>query len=170
VTDLRRLLVLRHAKAEAVAATDHDRRLTARGRADASEAGRWARGAGFLPDHAFVSTAARVIDTWQAFRTGADLALEPTLERALYTAGTDGALEVLRTAPAEAATVMVIGHNPTMAQLVQLLDDGTGDPEAFAGISSGFPTCALAVLEVRGAWVDLDLAAARIAAYHVGRG
>jgi phosphohistidine phosphatase len=34
----------------------------------------------------------------------------------------------------------------------------------------GFPTGALAVFEVSGAWADLDLASARLVAFHVGRG
>lgn len=168
--DLRHLLVLRHGKAEAVAASDHARRLTDRGRRDATEAGQWARSAGFVPDHAFVSTASRAHDTWLAFSEGADLDVEPQLEPALYTAGPDGALEVLRAAPPEAQTVIVVGHNPTMAHLVHLLDDGSADPDAFAQISAGFPTGALAVLEVTGNWPALDIAGARIAAFHVGRG
>jgi phosphohistidine phosphatase len=167
---MRHLLVLRHGKAEAVAASDHARRLTDRGRRDAAEAGRWARSAGFLPDHAFVSTAARAHETWTAFREGAGLDLDPDLDSALYSAGPDAALEVLRTAPPEATSVMVVGHNPTMAHLVHLLDDGSAEPDAFAEISAGFPTSALAVLEVPGEWSGLDIAGCRIAAFHVGRG
>lgn len=168
--DVRRLVVMRHAKAEPVAATDHARRLAARGRLDAEEAGRWARAEGVLPDHAFVSTAARAHETWSAFRLGADLELEPELDGGLYAAGPDSALEVLRTAPEQAATVMVVGHNPTMAHLVHLLDDGSADPVAFAEVSAGFPTAGVAVLEVAGAWADLEMAAARIVAFHVGAG
>ena len=67
-------------------------------------------------------------------------------------------------------TVMVVGHNPTMAHLVHLLDDGSAEPDAFAEISAGFPTSALAVLEVSGPWTDLDIAGARISGFHVGRG
>ena len=168
--EVRRLLVMRHAKAEPVAATDHARRLAERGRRDAEEAGRWARAEGVLPDHAFVSTAARAHETWTAFRLGADLELEAELDGGLYSAGPDSAIEVLRTAPSEAATVMVVGHNPTMAHLVHLLDDGGADPVAFAEVSAGFPTSAVAVLEVGGAWADLEMAAARIVAFHVGAG
>ena len=166
---LRRLIVMRHAKAEPVAAADHERRLTARGVRDAAEAGEWARSADVLPDHAFVSGAARAHETWSAFSAAADLDVVPQLEEALYAAGPDGALEILRTAPADARTVMVVGHNPTMAHLVHLLDDGGADPEVFAAVSADFPTCAVAVLEVAGEWRDLDLAGARIVAFHVGR-
>lgn len=168
--EARRLVVMRHAKAEAVAASDHERRLTSRGTQDAAEAGEWARSAGVLPDHAFVSPAARAHETWSAFSTAAELDVEPQLEPALYSAGPDGAIEVLRTAPVAARTVMVVGHNPTMAQLVHLLDDGGADPAAFAEIMAGFPTCAVAVLEVSGEWGDLEVAGARITDFHVGRG
>lgn len=168
--DLRRLVVIRHAKAEAVAASDHARRLTDRGRRDAAEAGRWARSAGFVPEHALVSTAARAHETWTAFATAAASDLVPELDSGLYSAGPDAALEVLRSAPAVARTLALVGHNPTMAHLVHLLDDGGADPAAFAEISAGFPTCAVAVLDVPGEWADLEIAGARIAAYHVGRG
>jgi phosphohistidine phosphatase len=168
--DLRRLVVMRHAKAEAVAATDHARRLMERGRRDAAEAGRWARAEGLLPDHAFVSSAARAHETWTAFSEAAGLDLEPALEPGLYTAGPDSALEVLRTAPASAATVMYVGHNPTAAHLVHLLDDGSADPDAFTLLSAGFPTAAVAVLEVPGEWADLEIAGARIAVVHLAGG
>jgi phosphohistidine phosphatase len=161
---------MRHAKAEPVAESDHARRLTGRGHRDAAAAGAWARTAGVLPDHAFVSTAARAHETWEDFGVGAELDLEPELDSSLYSAGSDAALVVLRSAPADARTVMIVGHNPTMEQLVHLLDDGTADPDVFAEITGGFPTSALAVLEVADAWAELDLAGARITGFHVGRG
>jgi phosphohistidine phosphatase len=161
---------MRHAKAESVAATDHARRLTNRGLQDAAEAGSWARAHGFVPDHALVSDAARAQETWSAFSDAAGLDVEAELDAGLYSAGPDAALAILRSAPATATTLMVVGHNPTMAHLVHLLDDGDADAEAFAEISAGFPTSALAVLEVAGDWSALDVAAARVSAFHVGRG
>jgi len=165
----RRLLVMRHAKAETVAPTDHARRLVHRGVRDAEEAGRWARAEDLLPDHAFVSTASRAVETWSAFREAAGLDVDAELDGGLYAAGPDGAIGLLRTAPADARTVMVVGHNPTMAQLAHLLDDGTADPDAFAGLTAGFATSAVAVLEVPGEWAGLDHATARIVALHLGR-
>jgi phosphohistidine phosphatase len=167
--DVRRLVVMRHAKAEAVGASDHDRQLTSRGVEDATEAGVWARSAGVLPDHAFVSDAARAHETWSAFSAAADLDVVPHVDAGLYSAGSDAAIEVLRTAPIEARTVMIVGHNPTMAHLVHLLDDGSADPGVFAEVAVGFPTCAVAVLEVPGEWADLEIGGARITAVHVGR-
>lgn len=166
----RRLVILRHAKAEPFASSDHDRELTERGHRDAQQAGEWARAEGVLPDFAVVSSAARTRGTWASFSAGAGLDLEPVIDRSLYGAGTDGALEIINAAPADASTVLLIGHNPTMAYLVHLLDDGGAEPEVFTQVSEGFPTAALAVLDVPCAWSDLDVGGARISSFHVGRG
>ncbi|MFL6154597.1 MAG: SixA phosphatase family protein [Marmoricola sp.] len=166
----RRLIIMRHAKAEPFASSDHDRVLTARGHRDAEEAGQWARQSGLGVDHAVVSSAARTRGTWASFSAGAELDLEPVIDRSLYGAGTDGALEIIGSAPDEAASVLLIGHNPTMAYLVHLLDDGGADTELFSRVSAGFPTSALAVLDVPCAWSDLDVGGARITGFHVGRG
>jgi phosphohistidine phosphatase len=165
--NLRRLLVMRHAKAEAVAASDHARRLTERGRRDAADAGRWARSHELLPDHAVVSDATRTKETWSLFAQSAGLELEAHLEPGLYAAGSEGALAVLRAIPTEVSTGMVVGHNPTVAQLVHLLDDGTADPDAFRQLSAGFAPGSVAVLELTGRWSDLGVATARISAIHV---
>jgi phosphohistidine phosphatase len=168
--DSRRLVVVRHAKAEQAGDTDHARRLLERGRTEAAAAGQWLAGQGVLPDHALVSAAPRARETWEALAAGAGWSVEPNLDEGLYTAGTDTALDLIRGVPADAAVLVVVGHNPTMAHLAQLLDDGDGDPEASTAMASGFPTSAVAVFEYDGAWADLDLTSARLVAFHAGRG
>ena len=166
----RELIVMRHAKAEQFAVSDHDRELTERGERDAAAVGAWVAAQGLVPDHVFVSSAARTRGTWEALRDAAGLTLEPEIDRAIYAAGTDAALEILRAAPATAERVLIIGHNPTMAYLVHLLDDGGAEAELFARVSTEFPTAAVAVLQIEGAWSDLDVGGARITRVHVGRG
>lgn len=166
----RELIVMRHAKAAAVAASDHDRELTERGRADAAAAGRWAAENGYLPDHVLVSSAARTCATWAAFRDGSGCTTEAVVDPGIYAAGTDAALEILRTAPADARRVMVIGHNPTVAYLVHLLDDGGAEQALFDRVTREYPTAALTVLRVEAPWADLEVGGARIADFHVGRG
>lgn len=168
--DVRQLLVMRHAKAEQVAASDHERVLAPRGVGDAADAGRWAAREGFVPDHVVVSSAARTLGTWASFSDAAGLDLEPDVDRSLYAAGTDGALEIVRAVPPEARSVLLIGHNPTMHYLVHLLDDGEAEPDLFSQVASEYPTSAIAVLDVRTSWADLDVGEARISAFHVGRG
>ena len=167
---VRELIVMRHAKAEPVARSDHDRDLTARGVADAAAAGRWAEENGYLPDHVLVSSANRTQGTWQAFRRASGCEHEAVIDPGIYAAGTDAALAILRTAPRDANRVLIIGHNPTMAYLVHLLDDGSAEPALFERVMREYPTSALTVLAVDSEWADLDVASARITDFHVGRG
>lgn len=167
----RRLVLMRHAKAEPYAATDRVRRLTDRGEADAAAAGRWLDGQGLRPDRVLVSGAKRTVSTWQAVADAAGWGeVEPVVDDVLYAAGPDVVLDEIRLVPAEVRSLLVIGHNPTMATLAQLLDDGEGDPAVAEQMALGFPTGAIAVLAVDGEWADIDYATARVTAYHVGRG
>lgn len=166
----RLIVVVRHAQAEDAAASDFERRLTDRGRRDAQAAGRWLRERGTLPDHALVSAAARARETFDALAGGAGLQLAPDLDRGLYAAGPESALDLLRAVPDEVRTLLVIGHNPTVASLVQLLDDGEGDDEAANQLALGYPTAAITVLGVESDWADLAAGGASLAAFHVPRG
>jgi len=159
----RRLVVVRHGKAEAYAADDHGRRLTDRGRAEAAAAGRWLAERGLTPDVALVSTAERTQETWAAARDAAGWAVEPSVDGAVYGGGTDTVLDLVRVLPDDAGVVVVVGHNPTAASLAVLLDDGAGDSSLLVRVSRGFPPGSVAVLEVAGSWQDLDYGAATLA-------
>ncbi len=106
MTEQRRLVVMRHAKAEPYASTDHARRLTDRGRAQARAAGARLRELGLVPDHAIVSTAERTVMTWAEVADATGSTVGPRLDAAVYTGGVDLLLETIQTAPDEAATVM----------------------------------------------------------------
>jgi phosphohistidine phosphatase len=168
--DSRVLVIVRHAKAEPSAATDHERRLTDGGRADAGAAGSWLAGSGVRPDRVLVSSAARTRDTWESLAGGASYVLEAEYDDSLYAAGPETALDLLRETSDEVTTLLVIGHNPTMAFLAQMLEDGEGDAEASTAMAEGFPTTAVAVLEHDGTWAELEMSGARLRAFHVGRG
>ena len=159
---------MRHARAESFAEQDQDRVLTSRGRADAVEAGEWLASRGYVPTHAFVSSAQRAVSTWEALAAGSGSHAEPSVEGALYTGDPIGVLESLRTAPEHATVVAYVGHNPTAASLAHLLDGGQPDEDAFRGISEGFPPAGVAVLEVGTPWSSLDAAGARLVDFHVG--
>lgn len=163
------LVLLRHARAESWGETDHDRHLADEGRADAGAAGRWLAEQGLVPDHALVSSATRTQETWQSLADAAGWSLEPQLDDGLYSAGPDTVLDLVRGTSSESRTLVVIGHNPTVAYLAQMLDDGDGDPTAAADMVMGYPTCALTVLTFDGDWSALDLASATVTAFHVGR-
>lgn len=161
---------MRHAKAEGFAANDHARALTDRGRRDAVEAGLWLAARGIEPDHVYVSSAARTLGTWESVARGLRSAPEVVVDEGLYSASPEYVLELIAAAPMDAMTVMVIGHNPTVAYVAHVLDDGTPDEDAFREMSEGYPTAALTVLEVAGDWADLAEGGAHIAGFHVGVG
>jgi phosphohistidine phosphatase len=162
------LLVLRHGRAEQFAAEDHQRRLTARGAREARGAGQWLADRGLLPTHALVSSALRAQDTWAGFAEVTGVSIEPLVDDAVYTAGPDNALDLLRATPEDAEVVLLVGHNPTAASLAHLLDDGDAEPEAFRLMSAGFPPAAVAVLDVHVPWAELDSATARLEAFYPG--
>jgi len=167
----RTLVLMRHAKAEVSAPTDFERRLTDRGHADADDVGAWLASQGVEPDYALVSAAARTVETWEDLSAAAgwDVALAEYVG-ALYDAGTDTALDIIRETDEGVTALVVVGHNPTIAYLAQLLDDGDGDEEGGNAMAAGFPTAAVAVFAFSGEWSELDEASATLNGFYVGRG
>jgi len=165
------LVLMRHSKAEQVLGKpDHDRELTARGRRDAKAAGAWLRTEGLVPDLVICSTAVRTRQTWdEACRGGAHTEFVE-FRRSVYLGGSEQTLETVREDAGDMATVLVVGHNPTMAQLTSLLTDGEGSREAHEALGEGFVTSGLAVLRYAGEWADLELGSCALARFHVSRG
>ena len=159
---------MRHAKAEPGGETDHERELASQGWSDAVEAGRWLADGGFTPDAALVSSARRAASTWLALAEGGSFEVVATYSDSLYAAGPETTLDLVRETDDGVSALVVVGHNPTMAYLAQLLDDGTGDEGAGRQMATGFPTGAVARFEVTGAWRELDLASARLVGFHAG--
>jgi len=166
----RRLVLIRHAKAEQSGRTDAERALAESGHRDAEAGGAWLAGAGHSPDHVVVSSASRAQETWAALAKGAGWQLKPDVSALLYSAEPETVVDLIREVPGESRSVIVIGHNPTIAYVANMLDDGSGDEAATTELTSrGFPTCSLAVFEYDGEWADLDVTSARLVAFHVGR-
>ena len=163
------LVILRHSEAEPFAAEDHQRQLTERGRCVSVADGEWLATRGIVPTHAFVSSAVRAQETWAGVSEGSGSVAVPRIEDTAYTADTDTAVDLLRTAPTDARMVIFVGHNPTAASLVHHLDDGDPAPDAFRALARSFPPGALAVLEVAVPWSELAVASGHLAAFHVGR-
>jgi phosphohistidine phosphatase len=139
---MKTLLVLRHAKSswKKKNLADHDRPLNRRGKRDAPRMGALIRQRKLVPELILSSTATRARETALAVAESCGQNDEVRLLRDLYLAGTGEILELLALLPAELETVMVVGHNPGMEELV----------EALSGSSETMPTAALA-------WLELDL-------------
>lgn len=167
----RRLVLIRHGKAEQSAPTDAERALAESGLRDAEAGGAWLSRAGHSPDHAVVSSARRAQETWAALARGGGWQVEPEVSELLYSAEPETVIDLIREVPDQARSVVVVGHNPTIAYVANMVDDGSGDEDAANELAGGgFPTCSLGVFEYDGAWADLDVTSARLVAFHVGRG
>jgi len=119
-------------------------------------------GEGLRPDLALVSASARTRETVALLMAQWPAPAPLDIQRALYLAEAPALLEILRAAPDDAHTLMVVGHNPGMAELAMNLTAG-GDPEARMRLMAGFPTCALAVLAFPGeSWTELTFQGARL--------
>ena len=167
-TGRRTLIVMRHAKAEPFAAEDELRRLTPAGRQDAAAAGRWMRERGLVPDAAWVSASTRTRETWSQVVGEIGVEVETRVEPAIYGAGPETVLDLIGETAEESETVLVLGHNPTVAYLTHMLDDGQPDQAAWTAVTEGFPPAALAIFRYSGPWSDLSVASAHLSEFHVG--
>jgi phosphohistidine phosphatase len=171
VTANRRLVLMRHAKAEQDAATDHARRLTDRGRRDAHAAGLLLAGRGDVPALVLVSTAQRTRDTWDAVRSGLEAGggtaehAEAWFDRALYDSGPKAVVELLAAVDATVPSVLVIGHNPTVSSVAAALSDGEADTHLEAAVAAGLKTSGLVGFDVPVEWDDVN--ARRLRVTHV---
>lgn len=141
--DAHTLILLRHAKSDwSGGEADVDRPLADRGRRQAPETGAWlAENAGGI-DLAVVSSALRARSTWELVAARLDVPPEARYDDRAYGASSDELLEIIHELPEDAATVVLVGHNPGLEDLVTVL----------TGEWTPMPTSALAVMTLAGTW------------------
>lgn len=144
-----RLMLFRHAKAdrpEGIA--DHERPLAPRGRRQSEVMGKYMAAHGLVPELAVVSTAKRTQETWQIALPAFKAPIPQTDEPRIYESSPDDLLEVVREINDEQRTVVLVGHNPGMAQFAHYLA-GSGHPRATARLEREYPTAGLAVIDFK---------------------
>jgi phosphohistidine phosphatase len=144
-------MLLRHAKSswKDAEVDDHERPLNKRGKKTAPQMGRFLSKEGLVPDLILTSTAVRARDTAKAVAKAASYKGPIELLEGLYLA-TAGRLmdEAQSHTPDSVGRLLLVGHNPGMEDLVEIL----------SGKREAFPTGALAVFEVGiHRWKDLEL-------------
>ena len=137
------LILLRHAKSDwSGHEGDHDRPLAKRGRRQAPEAGRWLAANVDSIDLAVVSTANRARSTWALASAELDEPPETRLDDDAYAASTVELLDVVRSLDEALNTVVLVGHNPGIEDLAEVL----------TAERVPMPTSALAVIELTSTW------------------
>ena len=148
-----RLLLLRHAKAEHPEnVADHDRPLSLVGRRQSSRVGAALAAAGLVPDLVLCSSSLRTRQTWEIAKS--TLGAEPPVELSedVYSAGTRALVDLVRDVPESVQTLLVVGHEPTMSHVAEVLAGPDSDVTALARVRVGVPTGSWTLLETDGSW------------------
>lgn len=137
------LILLRHAKSDwSGHEGDHDRPLAKRGRRQAPEAGRWLAANVASIDLAIVSTANRARSTWDLASDELDEPPQTRLDDDAYAASAADLLHMVRSLDEALNTVVLVGHNPGIEELAEVL----------TAERVPMPTSALAVIELTSTW------------------
>lgn len=162
---MKTLGLFRHAKSDWNDARlrDFDRPLNKRGRKGAAVMGAHIRGYGVLWKRILASPAVRVTQTIELAEKAAGSAPPVIWDRRIYLANSATLMDVLREQEDNPASIMMVGHNPGLEDLIFDLvpDDGTSPLRDI--VEEKFPTAAFAVLELDiESWSDLTDECARL--------
>lgn len=163
---MKRLILTRHAKSswDDPLTPDHDRPLNERGKAAAADLGQWLSSRGYIPDEVLCSDALRTRKTFSGIAPALPATPVLELKPALYHAGPDVMLAVLRHAKGE--VVMMIGHNPGIAEFAtRIVAQAPLSPDF-----SRYPTGATLVADFAiDSWADLSFGSGTVDDFIVPR-
>jgi len=143
------LMLLRHAKSswDDSSLPDAERPLNERGMRDAPRVGNWMYQQKLKrPDALVCSPAVRTRQTMKLVVQAAGIQCPARLDERIYQASVADLLDVIKDAPETCDCLMLIGHNPGIAEL---LDHLTNEHHSM-------PTAALAIIEIDAmTWRDI---------------
>lgn len=145
---MKNLFLLRHAKSswDDPRAADFDRVLNERGRKAAPLVGKYLREQGIKLDLIVCSPAMRTRQTIEAVRAASRIDCELRFDERIYAATVNRLLEVVSEIDDKYNSVLIVGHNPGLQELV----------EALTGEARQMPTATLAKIELEIAtWRDV---------------
>jgi phosphohistidine phosphatase len=164
---VKRLITFRHAKSgwDQPALRDFDRALNDKGRRAAIVMGRHMRQMGLRFDHVIASPAVRVTETLDAMFDGYGQRLAPGWDRRAYLAAAPMLLEIVQEAPDTAETMLLVGHNPGLEELVLSLSADHGEEEMATrdSVEEKYPTASVAeILFDVAHWCDVAAGGGRL--------
>jgi len=159
------LALFRHAKSDwtDARARDFDRPLNARGRRGATAMGRHIRAGCWKFERIVASPAVRVAETIEIASRAWGRTFPIEWDRRIYLASSATLMDLLREIDGDPASLLMVGHNPGLEDLIFDLvpDDGRSPPRAI--VEQKFPTATFAVLECAiDRWADIALGCARL--------
>lgn len=155
---MKTLGLFRHAKSDwhDQRARDFDRPLNERGRKGASLMGKHIRDHGMKWGRIIASPAVRVTETIELAAKAAGGTPPVNWDRRVYLASSATLLDLLREQEGDPASILMIGHNPSLEDLIFDLVPDDGSSPLRDIVEEKFPTAAFAVLELDiDSWADL---------------
>jgi phosphohistidine phosphatase len=147
---VRRLIIMRHAKADRSSASggDFDRPLTIQGRLDAALVAKALADAGLIPDLALVSAALRTRETWdEAAKFFPNTRL--VLNHALYNAEDQQLRRSVADEDDNCQTLLLIAHNPGVHALAaRLLMESSAAPSVIDKVQASFPPATAVAFQI----------------------
>ena len=170
---MKTLGLLRHAKSDwqDARARDFDRPLNDRGRRGAPIMGKHIRdydvSHGLRWDRILASPAVRSAQTIELAAVGAGMdanhGFAVNWDRRIYLASSATLLDLLREQDDKAASILLVGHNPGLEDLIFDLVPDDGSSPLRDSVEVKFPTASFAVMELDVVrWEDLDERCARL--------
>jgi phosphohistidine phosphatase len=147
---MKTLLLMRHAKSswKDVELADHDRPLKKRGQKDALSIAKVLKKKDLVPGLIMTSSALRSTETANAMLEKLEYKGEISVQDTLYMAEPKTYIEKIQSVPNEVDRLLVVGHNPGLESLVQILGDKI----------DSMPTGGLAVIVLPiDSWGELNL-------------
>lgn len=164
---MRRLMLLRHAKTEVDSASgrDIDRSLDERGLAEAAEIGAWLATQEMRPSRVLVSPAMRARQTWDIVAKALPEKPDARELDELYAASLERLLAAIHDNGGDAATLMLVAHNPGLHELsLGLCEISTS--EAARALQGNLPTSGVAIIDFDiSDWRDARFRGGRLAAF-----
>jgi phosphohistidine phosphatase len=158
----RYLLLLRHAKSDwgSDAPEDFERPLARRGKKDTRRMGRWMQLEGLSPDYVVSSPAVRARETVYGVCEELGIQIDDIhFDRRIYEADATSLLTVLADCPQGPNTILLVGHNPGLADLLAWL---WGEKITVPEDGKLLPTATLARLRMPKDWTRLERGCARM--------
>lgn len=165
-SELRLLVLMRHAKAAGHSGADHDRPLTEGGRKAAAQMGRWLVAQGVRPDVVVVSPSVRTLQTWEGLRVGGLRAEDVWADAGIYNAEVADLVESITSVPNDVKTLLVIGHAPAVGDLSAGVEDHTGGEESTPAAQRAWPPGAVGVVAHRGPWMSFPSDDTALVTFH----
>ena len=120
---MKRITLIRHAKASWDADIDKQRTLHEHGEKDAPEMGRRLHDAGLVPDYIRSSSAKRATQTASLLIGPLGVSRDRLVQdNILYNADVDTLFKLIQQQEDESQHLMIVGHNPGMTELCNRLD------------------------------------------------